>query len=153
MDESGLAGYICFEFLPMKSTVILPGVCVATYRLCTAPSTREMILCLFSIFVQHKIVFSIGGEAGILPLFRPRQAHGEEDAGAAAPEQRLRQECGRHGACRGMRCRGGCGMQRSSVMWRRLQRLSFRPGRRPWMLVRRPWYASSSPWAAWAAGG
>jgi hypothetical protein len=31
--------------------------------------------------------------------------------------------------------------------------LTFRPGRRPWMLVRRSWSTSSFPCAAWAAGG
>ena len=41
----------------------------------------------------------------------------------------------------------------SGLLGQRQQRLPFRPGRRPRMLVRRPWSASGLPGAAWAVGG
>ena len=41
----------------------------------------------------------------------------------------------------------------SELLGQRQQRLPFRPGRRPRMLVRRPWSASVLPGAAWAVGG
>ena len=49
---------------------------------------------------------------------------------------------------------GGVDGEGVGAKWQqRHQRLSFRPGRRPRMLVRRPWSASGLPGVAGAAGG
>jgi hypothetical protein len=46
--------------------------------------------------------------------------------------------------------RRGCRLGRRCLSG---DRLTFRPGRRPRMLVQRPWSTNSLPCAAWAAGG
>ena len=48
-------------------------------------------------------------------LLRPQHTHGEEEAGAAVPEQRLLHARGWHGIVCGVWCHGGC----SNSMWRR----------------------------------
>ena len=58
------------------------------------------------------------------------------------------------GAMSGRRSRKGVLAARlSGLLGQRQQRLPFRPGRRPRMLLRRPWSASGLPGAARAVGG
>jgi hypothetical protein len=54
------------------------------------------------------------------------------------------------GDCLVFPVRQGCQLGRCCL---RGGNLTFRPGRRPQMLVRRPWSMSSFPHAAWAASG